>query len=222
MNKRNIIIIVIAVIAAAGIFALGSKSGREGLKNGVNDASVTNNTNATSNKSENTNKNEQSKADIKENKFEKAVKNGSTIIKSVGTEGDLTELSLKVLNANEMDSVTNKVGTTKASGKFIVVEVSMKNTATSQIYYSNNDYAIHDKTTDISYAADDNSVKTAFNLNENQKVYSKNAEYVCDYDTFNPGIIKKSYMVFDVPKDLDLSRCVLFCTNYKSVVFDLK
>lgn len=201
MNKKSIIInVIIAII----FFFIGGTVGSSVTKNSYNKKINQSNSNV-----EQQSKNEQNTK--KEDKTEEKIKLNQ-IEKFKGVE-------LKVLNAKEVDNVSNESGKTKASGKFIIIEISMKNTSKEAIEYSPNDFKLLNNGTE--YQGDDNSFETLQNLTSQKTIFDKNKDYVGPYDKFNPGITKKTFIAFDIPKDLSLKNTKLIVGGNEDIQFDL-
>ncbi|MEG1009561.1 MAG: hypothetical protein RSF67_07105, partial [Clostridia bacterium] len=71
------------------------------------------------------------------------------------------------------------------------------------------------------YQSDDNAFETLQNLTSQKTIYDKNKDYIGPYDKFNPGITKKTFVVFDVPKDLNLKDTKLITVGNEDIQFDL-
>lgn len=130
------------------------------------------------------------------------------------------DLGIKVLEAKESESISNKAGKSTPSGKFVIIKLEIKNNATGAIEYSSNDFALkNDKSL---YEVDDNAFKALGNLNMQETIYNKNSNFIGVYDKFNPGLTKNTYIVFDVPKESKIEELKLIDSQAKDIQFNLK
>lgn len=139
---------------------------------------------------------------------------------ALNQEEKLANSSLKVLNVKEEESVSNNSGDTTSSGKFIIIELELTNNYSEALSYGANEFRLINDSK--AYEIDDVAFSTMGNLNMQETIYNKNNDFIGVYDKFNPGITKKTYIVFDVPKDISLDNAKLITTNNKNIEFSLK
>lgn len=151
----------------------------------------------------------------KENKKEE------TKVIPLNQEENLGNIGLKVLSVNETEQVNNKSGSTSSSGKFIVIELSLKNNAKQAIEYNPNQLELL-ANDGVVYQVDDVAFQAGQNLNSQETIYNKNKDFIGFYDKFNSGLTKNTYVVFDVPKDLNIDNTNLVIEGIKGVQFSLK
>ncbi|MGU9408822.1 DUF4352 domain-containing protein [Clostridium perfringens] len=151
----------------------------------------------------------------KENKKEE------TKVIPLNQEENLGNIGLKVLSVNETEQVNNKSGSTSSSGKFIVIELSLKNNAKQAVEYNPNQLELL-ANDGVVYQVDDVAFQAGQNLNSQETIYNKNKDFIGFYDKFNSGLTKNTYVVFDVPKDLNIDNTNLVIEGIKGVQFSLK
>lgn len=128
-------------------------------------------------------------------------------------------IDLKVLNVKESQSISNESGKTKATGKFIIIELSMKNTSKEAVQYGSDDF--HLITNGIKYEIDDNAFDSMGKLNSQKTIYDDDKSYIGVYDNFNPGMTKKTYIVFEVPKEVNIKDTKLIVGGNEQRQFNL-
>lgn len=158
----------------------------------------------------------QTDATIKNDKKEKTDK--KTVV--LNQEEKLTKSSLKVLSVKEEESISNQCGNTTSTGKFIVIQLELTNNYSEAISYVTNEFVLMND--NKSYEIDEVAFKTMGNLNMQETIYNKNNDFIGVFGNFNPGITKKTYIVFDVPKDMILDNAKLININNKNIEFSLK
>ncbi|MDQ0149110.1 DUF4352 domain-containing protein [Eubacterium multiforme] len=126
---------------------------------------------------------------------------------------------LKVLNTKEVSNVKTKSGQTNANGKFIVIEISLKNTSREDIEYS--PISLQLINNEKEYHIDENSFETLQKLSSQKITNDKDKNYIMPYTIINPGITKKSFAVFDVPKDLKVNDTKLIVEGNEHIQFDI-
>ncbi|HII4428336.1 TPA: DUF4352 domain-containing protein [Clostridium perfringens] len=151
----------------------------------------------------------------KENKKEE------TKVIPLNQEENLGNIGLKVLSVNETEQVNNKSSSTSSSGKFIVIELSLKNNAKQAVEYNPNQLELL-ANDGVVYQVDDVAFQAGQNLNSQETIYNKNKDFIGFYDKFNSGLTKNTYVVFDVPKDLNIDNTNLVIEGIKGVQFSLK
>ncbi|MGG7077399.1 DUF4352 domain-containing protein [Clostridium sardiniense] len=199
-NKKQIIIYVIIAIV---FFTLG---GSFGYNRG--EANTYNKMRSSGEKTDNSEQNDTKKEDASNIKS----------IKLNQTE-KFSGVEMKVLNSKEANSVNNESGNVKASGKFIIIEISLKNISKEAIEYSPKIFRLINN--GIEYQSDDVAFDALQKLNSQKSIYDEDKNYIGPYDKFNPGITKKTFIAFDVPKDVDLKDVKLIIQDDKNVQFDL-
>lgn len=137
----------------------------------------------------------------------------------VGEEQKYSGADLKILSVKEASSVNNEAGNVKASGKFIIIELSLKNTSNDAIESNPHDFKLVDN--GAKYLVDDTAFEALQNLNSQKETYDENKNYVGPYNKFNPGITKKTYIVFEVSKEVNLKDCKLIVSDNEDIQFEL-
>lgn len=160
--------------------------------------------------------------DIKGNDVENSKETNNSKVKLIGLNQEevFSNIEMKVLKAEESNGVNNESGTSKPSGKFIVLELELKNNDKQAIQYSSDQFML--TSGDSIYQVDDTAFDAMGNLNNQESIFNKNQEFIGAYDNFNPGMSKKTYLVFDVPKNVTLENSKLMLTDNKEVAFSLK
>lgn len=126
---------------------------------------------------------------------------------------------LKILNVKETGSIKTKPEKTNAKGKFIVAEISLKNISEEDIKYSPISLKLINNCKE--YHLDENSFETLQKLISQQISRDKKNSYIRPYNILNPGIVKKSFVVFDVPKELKLNDTKLIVEENEHIQFNL-
>lgn len=137
----------------------------------------------------------------------------------IGEEQKYSGADLKVLSVKESNGVNNESGNVKASGKFIVIELSLKNTSKDAIESNPNEFKL--VANGANYLVDDTAFEALQYLNSQKETYDENKNYVGPYDKFNPGITKKTYIVFEVPKEVNVKDSKLIVSNNEDIQFEL-
>lgn len=160
--------------------------------------------------------------DIKGNDVENSKEVNNVKMKLIGLNQEeiFSNIGMKVLKAEESNGINNESGTSKPSGKFIVLELELKNNDKQAIQYSSDQFML--TSGDSIYQVDDTAFDAMGNLNNQESIFNKNQEFIGAYDNFNPGMSKKTYLVFDVPKNVTLENSKLMLTDNKEVAFSLK
>lgn len=200
MNKKQI---AIYVIIAVVFFFIGGCVGARGQYNVMTEEQS---------KSLENNDDEASK--------DSNAKNTQAKVIGLNQEETFSNVGMKVLKAEESESVSNEAGNSKSSGKFIIVEVELKNCDKKAIQYSPDQFEL--VSGGSVYKIDDAGFDAMGNLNSQETIFNENKEFIGAYDSFNPGISKKTYLVFDVPKDVTLENSKLALTGNQEVEFALK
>ncbi|EDT14108.1 DUF4352 domain-containing protein [Clostridium perfringens] len=151
----------------------------------------------------------------KENKKEEAK------VIPLNQEENLGNIGLKILNVKETEQVNNESGNVSPSGKFIVVELSLKNNAKKAVEYNPNQLELVSND-GVVYQVDDVAFQAGQKLNSQETIYNKNKDFIGFYDKFNSGLTKNTYVVFDVPTELNLDNTKLVIQGIEGVQFSLK
>lgn len=203
MKKKNIIITSVAVVIA---FVVGMFVGDSMAINRVKKQFSSIGT------SETTKSTVSEKAPKEEKKETKSIK-----LNEGAAAGDL---GIKVLEAKEGTSISNEAGSSKPSGKFIIIKLELKNNGQSAIEYKADDFGL--KNSKAIYEVDDNAFEALGDLNSQEKIYNENKNFVGVYDKFNAGITKNTYIVFDVPKETKTEDLKLIVKQNQEIEFNLK
>lgn len=138
----------------------------------------------------------------------------------LNNEESFGNVGIKVLNVKETNKISNEAGSSTPSGKFIVIELSLENKDKQPIQYNTNQFNLVNN--DTIYKIDDVAFEASEHLNQQETIYNKNKDYIGVFTDFNSGITKKTYLVFDVPKDVNLDTTKLIVDNDKNTQFSLK
>ncbi|MDQ0149208.1 DUF4352 domain-containing protein [Eubacterium multiforme] len=161
-----------------------------------------------------------SSSDNSNNKSQSQTQESKNKVVKLNEQSKIGDVGVKVLKVKETKNISNEAGKSKANGKFIIIELSLKNESKDPIQYDSHDFTLNND--GKSYEIDDNSFDASGNMNSQQSIYNNNKDFIGVYDKFNPGITKKTYLVFDVPKDLDLSKTNLVIAQDDDIQFALK
>lgn len=154
----------------------------------------------------------------------KVTNNTNTIsykLKEESKKIKLDELTtdFEVLNAKEVKSIGTNSNQINPKGKFIVIEILLKNISKENINYSpislqliNNGYEYH---------LDENSFEALKKLISQEILNDKKCNYIRPYTVLAPGETKKSFVIFDVPKDLKLKDSKLIVNKNEEIRLDI-
>ncbi|WP_194190790.1 DUF4352 domain-containing protein [Clostridium chrysemydis] len=159
------------------------------------------------------------KVSNKEKSEENTSESSSVKTVKIGEEQKYSGADLKILSVKEANSVNNEAGNVKASGKFIIIELSLKNTSKDAIESNPHEFKL--VANGAKYLVDDTAFEALQNLNSQKETYDENKNYVGPYDKFNPGITKKTYIVFEVPKEVNLKDSKLIVSDNEDIQFEL-
>lgn len=154
-------------------------------------------------------------------KVKKESKKEEAKVIPLNQEENLGNVGLKVLNVKETEQVNNKRDSISSSGKFIVIELSLKNNAKQAIEYDPNQLELVSND-GVVYQVDDVAFQAGQKLNSQETIYNKNKDFIGFYDKFNSGLTKNTYSVFDVPKEVNLDNTKLVIKGIERVQFSLK
>lgn len=189
MNKKQIIITSAAVIVS---FAIGFFVGDSSAINRVNKAIDT--TSTTSNGTTTPNKNTAVKSDKTNYKF--------------GEEGKSGSWNIKVLDAQEATTIQagNSSDNKTTQQKFIVLKLQMTDIDNTPHQYSGNDFMLGNAKDKKQYQVAIEAMQAA---NGKETIYNQNSNFFGVYDDINPSTPKQTYIIFEVPKDFNVSDGVL-------------
>ena len=138
---------------------------------------------------------------------------------NLGQGQNLGKQELSVVGYTTSNSIEDSFERYTADGKFVVIEVKSKNISDEAIDIGT-DFLLkangktYSESTMVALAANENVTN---NLDENKNKQN----FVVNLGGFNPGFTKNTYIVFDVPKDVDLTNAYLINTNSKNVEFKI-
>ncbi|WP_217077751.1 DUF4352 domain-containing protein [Clostridium baratii] len=125
----------------------------------------------------------------------------------------------EVLNVKEVKSICTNSSQINPKGKFIVIEILLKNISKENINYSpislqliNNGYEYH---------LDENSFEALKKLTSQEILNNKKCNYIRPYTVLAPGETKRSFVIFDVPKDLKLKDSKLIVNKNEEIQLDI-
>lgn len=129
-----------------------------------------------------------------------------------GEEGASGNWNIKVLEANETDTVqggdSSDNKTTKE--KFIVLKLQMNNISKNPAQYSEREFKLENTKDKTQYNTAFEAMQTA---NSKEKIYNENNNFIGAYDDTNPNTPKQTYIIFEVPKNTNVSDCILMNKN---------
>lgn len=201
MKKRLIIEIICGILIFIVGFFVGDASAINRLKNSIN-----------SEQSINTSKTIKDSASTTETKNEEAK------IYKLGEEGTSGNWNIKVLEVTETNTVIagNSSDNVKTNDKFIVVKLELKNVSKTPVQYSANEFMLGNMKDKSQYTVNDTAFNAMQATNSKETIYNNNGNFVGVYTDVNPNTSKKTYIVFEVPKDMSIADCVLLNTNGNS------
>ena len=131
-----------------------------------------------------------------------------------GQEGITGYWSIKILEVKEATNVkaSDSTNSVTASQKFTIVKVQMTNISTTSLPYTQIDFVLGNTKSGGAYYMTATSISAANILNSNE-IKNNNSEYFSLNTVVNPNILKKTYVVFEVPTDYDVSYGVLWKQN---------
>jgi hypothetical protein len=129
-----------------------------------------------------------------------------------GEEGLSGNWNIKVLDVNETNIIQagNSSNNKTTKEKFIVLKIQMENISKQPVQYSPDEFKLGSMEDQSQYNVDFDAMMTA---NHKETIYNKNSEFIGVYDDVNPNTYKKTYIVFEVPKDMNISDGVLINAN---------
>ncbi|EDS77345.1 conserved hypothetical protein [Clostridium botulinum C str. Eklund] len=138
----------------------------------------------------------------------------------IGEEAKAGNIGVKVLEAKEKESISNEAGKSHATGKFIIIKLELKNNGNEATEYTPSEFKLLNGTK--KYDVDDNSFEALGYLNSQETIYKENKKFIGSYDKYNSGLVKNTYLVFDVPKDSKLENLKLTVEGAKNTEMNLK
>lgn len=120
----------------------------------------------------------------------------------VGQPAKIDNVSFTVNKVTTQKQIKGDLQTAKASGKFVILDVSVKNNKKKSI------------TIDSSFFKINTSDGTSYDASSDGDVMMAMGSDMTDFlmKQINPGLKKSGKIVFDVPANLDLSKAVLHCS----------
>ena len=191
MKKNRIITVVLVIVAFIVGFFVGDNSAVNRINKLDNNKQLTQQTNSTPTESQ-------------ENKTK------SKICKK-GEESTCGDFNLKILDANETSTVEagNKSDNKTTNEKFIVCKVSIKNISKQPKQYKSTDFILGNMKDKAQYTINDAAFSAMSSANGKETIYNKNNNFVGVYKDINPNTTKQTYLIFEVPKDFNISDGVL-------------
>lgn len=191
MKKNRIITVVLVIVAFIVGFFVGDNSAVNRINKLDNNKQLTQQTNSTPTESQ-------------ENKTK------SKVCKK-GEESSCGDFNLKILDANETTTVEagNKSDNKTTNEKFIVCKVSIKNISKQPKQYKSTDFILGNMKDKAQYTINDAAFSAMSSANGKETIYNKNNNFVGVYKDINPNTTKQTYLIFEVPKDFNISDGVL-------------
>jgi len=143
------------------------------------------------------------------------------IIYKAGEEGNSGNWDITVLDTSETDNVKsgdsayNKVTT---QGKFVVITLQMKNIAGYTSKYNSREFLLRDPHCEAVYNINNVSFHAMAAANGNEKMYKENSSFICVNDEVGAGTTKKTYIIFEVPKETNIDDYILINRNNNGVI----
>ncbi|KEH90623.1 DUF4352 domain-containing protein [Clostridium botulinum] len=192
MKKNRIITVVLVIVAFIVGFFVGDNSAVNRINKLDNNKQLTQQTNSTPT------------TESQENKTK------SKICKK-GEESSCGDFNLKILDANETTTVEagNKSDNKTTNEKFIVCKVSIKNISKQPKQYKSTDFILGNMKDKAQYTINDAAFSAMSSANGKETIYNKNNNFVGVYKDINPNTTKQTYLIFEVPKDFNISDGVL-------------
>ncbi|MBU3195643.1 DUF4352 domain-containing protein [Clostridium algidicarnis] len=133
----------------------------------------------------------------------------------IGEEGTSGNWNIKVLEVKEANTVQGGSSSDNrtTNEKFIIVKLEMKNTSKQPIQYSSREFMLGNIKDKSQYTINDTAFNAMGSANSNETIYKKNSDFVGVYTDVNPNTTKQTYIVFEVPKDMNISDSVLISAN---------
>jgi hypothetical protein len=195
MKKRTIIELVCAII----IFVLGYFIG---------DASAVNRVNSSTKQTIQST----SEADAKKDSSTTGSKKDEEKIYKAGEEGTSGNWNIKLLEVNEATTIQagNSSDNKTTAQKYIVAKLQMTNISKQPVQYSLNEFILGNMKDKSQYKANLDATGVA---NSKETIYNKNDGFIGVYTDVNPNTSKQTYIVFEVPKDMNVTNFVLINAN---------
>lgn len=126
----------------------------------------------------------------------------------LGEEGQSGIWSIRVLDVLETDTTQSGDASNNKSTqqKFIVVHLQMINEGTNVADYTTNDLSLKDTKDKTEYGMNDEGGRT---VNQAKGICANDKNFFGEYDKVSPNIPKETYIVFKVPKSLNISNLIL-------------
>lgn len=127
-----------------------------------------------------------------------------TTVYKVGQDAKSGDWNIKVTSSKEGtkirgNAISNPINTTQ---KFIMVQLEMTNIDSKQQQYSEDDFTLFNAKDKKEYSISNDATEAIETINANNNLLNMN-------DYTNPNIPKEVALVFEVPKNVDISNSVL-------------
>lgn len=161
--------------------------------------------------------NKQSK-EIEVNKEKVGTNKEKDKVYKIGEEGKVGSWSIKVLEAKETNVVQggNSSNNKTTKDKFIVIKLQMKNISKQPVQYNAKEFMLGNMKDKAQYTINDVAFEAMGSANSNESIYKRNSDFIGVYKDVNPNTTKQTYIVFEVPKDMNISDSVLINANNNS------
>lgn len=136
-------------------------------------------------------------------------------IYKAGEEGVSGNWSMKVLESNETNAVQSgdisyQVTTNE---KFIVITLQLKNIANYPIKYTSREFLLRNINNKSQYNINNIAFNAMTAANGSEKIYKENSNFVGVYDEVGSSTTKRTFIIFEVPKDTSAADYMLVNTN---------
>ncbi|HEY5575124.1 MAG TPA: hypothetical protein VIK34_00140 [Clostridiaceae bacterium] len=136
-------------------------------------------------------------------------------IYKAGEEGVSGNWSMKVLEANETNTIQSgdisyQVTTNE---KFIVITLQIKNITNYPIKYTSREFLLRNINNESQYNINNVAFNAMTAANGSEKIYKENSNFVGVYDEVGPSTTKRTFIIFEVPKDTSAADYMLVNTN---------
>lgn len=133
----------------------------------------------------------------------------------IGEEGKVGNWNIKILEVKETNVVQggNSSSNKTTKDKFVVIKLQMENISKQPVQYSAKEFMLGNMKDKTQYTVNDVAFSAMGAANNNESIYKRNSDFVGVYTDVNPNTSKQTYIVFEVPKDMNISDGVLINAN---------
>lgn len=138
-----------------------------------------------------------------------------TKIYKLGEDGITGNWNIKALEVKETDTVEggNSSHNKTTKDKFIVIKLQMKNVSKQPVQYSPREFMLGNIKDKTQYTINDTAFEAMSSANGKETIFNRNSDFIGVYTDVNPNTTKQTYVVFEVPKDMNIPDSVLINAN---------